>query len=196
MDRITHQSPRQRGYGSTSSLRNDSLKHTRQHERRRKESNQLTKQPSSGGLSGQVGRTVRKGRADCPAGYRGLSAPLSRTVRSECELSEKATRASRDAPRITDRPRGAHGLSARHPRTVRPAHADRPKLHPTKTRKHHGSKAKPSKNTKNTRRTRLAQTVRQVHVDRPRGTNRAENSSTSKVNTSNPSPDLPNGRSC
>jgi hypothetical protein len=81
MDRITHQSPRQRGYGSTSSLRNDSLKHTRKHKRRREESNQETKQPGSGGLSGQAGRTVRKGRVeDGPAGYRGLSAPLPWTI--------------------------------------------------------------------------------------------------------------------
>jgi hypothetical protein len=196
MDRITHQSPRKQGYGSTSSLRNDSLKHTRKHERRRKESNQRTKLPASSGLSGQVGRTVRKGCADCQAGYRGLSAPLPWTVRLSRGLFEKDTRTSRDAPRLTDRPRGARGLSARHPWTVRPAHADRPKLHPTKTRKHRGSKAKPSKNTKNTRRTRTAWTIRQVHADRPRGTDRAENCSTPKVNSSNPSPDLPNGRSC
>jgi hypothetical protein len=160
MDRTTHQLPRQRGYGSTSSLRNDSLKHTRKHERRRKESNQRTKLPASGGLSGQAGRTVRQDVADCPHPCRGPSG-LSRG------LSEKDTRTSRNAPRITDRPREAHGLSARHPRTVRPAHADRPKLRPTKTRKHHGSKAKPSKNTKNTRRTRTVRTVRQVHTDRP-----------------------------
>jgi hypothetical protein len=83
MDRITHQRPRQQGYESTSSLRNDSLKHTRKHERRREESNQGTKLPGTGGLSSQVGRTVRKGRVDCPAGYRGLSAPLPRTVRPE-----------------------------------------------------------------------------------------------------------------
>jgi hypothetical protein len=55
--------------------------------------------------------------------------------------------------RKTDRPRGARGLSARHPRTVRPAHADRPKPRPMKTQSHDGSKAKRSKNTKNTRRT-------------------------------------------
>jgi hypothetical protein len=151
MDRITHQSPRQRGYGSTSSLRNDSLKHTRKHERRRKE---LTKEQSCqpladcpakrGGRSAKAARTVRQGIADCPHPCRGPSG-LSRG------LSEKDTRTSRDAPRITDRPQGARGLSARHPRTVRPAHADRPKLRPTKTRNHRGSKAKPSKNTKNTR---------------------------------------------
>jgi hypothetical protein len=158
--------------------------------------NQGTKLPGSGGLSGQVGRTVRRGRADCPAGYHGLSAPLPWTVRPEPWTVRKGNRTSRDAPRITDRPRGARGLSARHPRTVRPVHADRPKLRPIKTRKHRGSKEKPSKNTKNKRRTRTARTIRQVHADRPRGTDRAENCSTPKVNSSNPSPDLPNGRSC
>jgi hypothetical protein len=143
MDRITHQSPRQRGYGSTSSIRNDSLKHTRKHEKGREESNQEAKHSASGGPFGQAGRTVRQGITDCPHPGRGPSG-LSH------ELSEKDTRTTRDAPQITDRPRGAHGLSAKHPRSVRPAHADRPKLRPTKTRKHHGSKAKPSKNMKNT----------------------------------------------
>jgi hypothetical protein len=66
-------------------------------------------------------RTVRQGIADCPHPCRGPSG-LSHG------LSEKGNRTSRDALRITDRPRGARGLSARHPRTVRPAHADRPKL--------------------------------------------------------------------
>jgi hypothetical protein len=142
-----------------------------------------------GGRSAKTARTVQQGIADCPHPCRGPSG-LSR------RLSEKDNGTSRDAPRITDRPRGARGLSATHPRTVRPAHADRPKLHPTKTRKHRRLKAKPSKNTKNTRRTRTARTVHQVYADRPRGTDKAENCSTPKVNTSNPSPDLPNGRRC
>jgi hypothetical protein len=126
MDRITHQSPRQRGYESTSSLRNDSLKHTRKHERRREESNQGTKLPGSGGLSGQAGRTVRKGRADCPVGYRGLSAPLPRTIGPEQRTVRKrqqnlqrrttnngpsagSTRTVREAP--TDCPPGTRGPS-------------------------------------------------------------------------------------
>jgi hypothetical protein len=142
-----------------------------------------------GGRSAKAARPVRQGIADCLHPCRGPFS-LSRG------LSEKDNRTSRDAPRITDRPRGARGLSARHPRTVRPAHADRPKLRPNKTRKHCRSNAKPSKNTKNTRRTRTARTVRQVHADRPRRTDRAKNCSTPKVNSSNPSPDLPNGRSC
>jgi hypothetical protein len=126
MDRITHQPPRQQGYGSISSLSNDSLKHTRKHERRWEELNQGTKLPAPGGLSGQAGRTVRKGRADCPAGYRGLSAPLPQTVRPEPRTVRKrhqnlqrrtayngpsvgSTRTVRQAP--ADCPPGTHGLS-------------------------------------------------------------------------------------
>jgi hypothetical protein len=51
-------------------------------------------------------RTVRANPADCPALHRGPSVKSHRTNRS--------------TPRTTDRPRGARGLSARHPRTVRP----------------------------------------------------------------------------
>jgi hypothetical protein len=119
MDRITHQSPRQRGYGSTSSLRNDSLKHTRKHERRRKESNKGTKLPASSRLSGQAGRTVRKGRADCPAWYRGLSAPLPWTVRPE-------PRTVRKRHQNLQRRTANNGPSAGSTRTVRQAPADPP----------------------------------------------------------------------
>jgi hypothetical protein len=196
MDRITHQSARQRGYGSTSSLRNNSLKHTRKHERRREESNQGTKLPGSGGLSGQAGRTVCKGRADCPAGYRGLSAPLLRTVWLEPRTIQKR---QQNLQRRTANNRPSAGST----RTVRQTPADCPpgtrgpsETSPNQNSKNHGLKAKPSKNTKNTRRTFTTRTVRQVHVDRPRGMDRAENCSTPKVNSSNPSPDLPNSRSC
>jgi hypothetical protein len=119
MDRITHQSPRQRGYGSTSIVRNDSLKHTRKHERRREESNQGTKLPGSGGLSGQAGRTVRKGRADCPAGYHGLSAPFPRTVWPEPRTFQKR---QHNLQRRT----ANNGPSAGSTRTVRQAPADCP----------------------------------------------------------------------
>jgi hypothetical protein len=127
MDRITHQPPKQQGYGSTSSLRNDSLKHTRKHERRREESNQGTKLPGTGGLSGQVGRTVRKGRADCPAGYRGLSASVPRTVRpraADRPLNPTEPLVANPEKRTVrgehaDCPPGTRGLSARHTRTVR-----------------------------------------------------------------------------
>jgi hypothetical protein len=195
MDRITHQSPRQRDYGSTSSLRIDSLKHTRKHERR-EESNQGTKQPSladrpatRGGLSARATRTVRQGTADCPHGY-GRPSGLG------CGLSDKANRTSSSESRITDRPRGARGPSARHPRTVRPSVANRPKLRPTKIQNQNRSKAKPSKNTKNTRRTLLSRTVRHNLADCPCLTDRGKNCSTPKVNSPNSSPDLPNGRSC
>jgi hypothetical protein len=204
MNRITHQSPRQRGYGSTSSIRNNFLKHTRKHERRREESNQGTKQPGSGEPSGQEGRTVRTGHADCPASCRGLSGQLPRTVRTRTAdhpalsrgLFVKAKRTSSSEPRKTDRPRGARGPSARHPRTVCTSAADRPKLHPTKTQNQNGSKAKPSKNTKNTRRTLLSRTVRHLLADCPRLMDRGKNSATPKVNTTNSTPDLPNCRSC
>jgi hypothetical protein len=72
-----------------------------------------------GGLSAKAARTVRQGIVDCPHPCRGPPG-LSR------RLSEKGNITSRDAPRITDCPRGARGLFARHPRTVRPAHADCP----------------------------------------------------------------------
>jgi hypothetical protein len=194
MDRISHQSPRQQGYGLTSSLRNDSLKHTRKHERRkggiepRSKAHSLwrTVRPDRADRPRWAARTVRQGTADCPLPCRGLSG-LSRGP------SVKANRTSSGTPRTTDRPRGARGLSARHPRIVRPTHADRPKLHPTKTPNHDGSKRKASKNTKNTGRTRNPRTVRDLPADRPRRTDRAENCSTPKVNSSKSSSDFPNG---
>jgi hypothetical protein len=152
MDRITHQSPRQRGYGSTSSLRNDSLKHTRKHERRRggieprSKAHSLwrTVRTDRADRPRWAARTVRQGAADFPHPCRGLSG-LSRGP------SVKTNRTSSGTPRTTDRLRGARGLSAKHPRTVRPTHADRPKLRPTKTQDHGGSKRETSKNTKNSR---------------------------------------------
>jgi hypothetical protein len=138
MDRITHQPPRQQGYGSTSSLRNDSLKHTRKHERRREESNQGTKMPGTGGLSGQVGRTVRKGRADSPG-------KVPRTVRKghadrparSHGPSVKSNRTTRTDPRKTDRPRRPGGPFARDP--------DRPllKLRPSANRLQRKPKTRP-----------------------------------------------------
>jgi hypothetical protein len=58
-------------------------------------------------------RSVRQCTADCPHRYGGPSG-LCRG------LSVKANRTSSSEPRKTDRPRGARGLSARHPRTVHP----------------------------------------------------------------------------
>jgi hypothetical protein len=126
MDRITHQSPRQRGYGSTSSLRNDSLKHTRKHEKGREESNQEAKHTGSGGLSAPTPRTVRPYTADRP---KKLTEPLETTPNNG--PSAGSARTVRQAP--ADRP---------------PTAADCPKPRPMKTQSHDGSKAKPSKNTK------------------------------------------------
>jgi hypothetical protein len=119
MDRITHQPPRQQGYGSTSSLRNDSLKHTRKHERRREESNQETKHSGSGRLSGQEGWTVRSSHADHPACCRRPSAPTPRTVwPCAADHPEKQPEHPETTPN--------NGLSAGSTRTVLEAPADRP----------------------------------------------------------------------
>jgi hypothetical protein len=174
MDGITHQSPRQRGYGSTSSLRNDSLKHTRKHEKGREESNQEAKHTGSGGPSGHEGRTVRTGHADRPACCRGLSAPTPWTVRPcATDHPKKLSKPPETTPN--------NGPSAGSTRTVRQAPADRPpaaadcpKPLPTKTQSHNGSKAKPSKNTKNTGRTCSSRTVRRPHADCPPLTDRTE----------------------
>jgi hypothetical protein len=196
MDRITHQPPRQQGYGSTSSLRNDSLKHTRKHVRRKGGIEPRNKALSSGGPSGQEGRTVRSSHADRPACCRGPSAPTPLNVRP-CAADHPKKQPELPETTLDNGPsagsmRTVHQAPADRP----PAAADCPKPLPTKARNQNGSKAKPSKNTKNTRRTLCSRTVRQALADRPPGTNRTENCSTPKVNTHNPSPDLPNGRSC
>jgi hypothetical protein len=96
----------------TNCQNNESLKHTRKHEKGREESNQEAKLTGSGVPSGQEGRTVRTGLADCLACYRGLSAPTLRTV----------------WPYATDRPLNhTEPTEATHePRTVRGEHADCP----------------------------------------------------------------------
>jgi hypothetical protein len=144
MDRITCQSSRQRGYGLTSSLRNDSLKHTRKHEKGKEESNQETKHSGSGGPSVHEGRTVHTGHADRPACYRGLSAHTPRTVwPCAADRPKKQTEPPETTPN--------KGPSAGSTRTVRQAPADRPpaaadcsKPLPTKARNQNRSKAKPS----------------------------------------------------
>jgi hypothetical protein len=118
MDRITHQSPRQRGYGSTSSLWNDSTRGSTREEgrnRTKKQSSQaLADRPARrGGPSALASRTVRPATADRLRQPYGPSGPLRGP-------SIKSHRTNCSDPRTTDRPRGAHGLSARHPRTVRP----------------------------------------------------------------------------
>jgi hypothetical protein len=142
MDRVTHQSPRPRGYGSTSSLRNDSLKHTRKHERRRGEI-----EPR--GKAHKLWRTVRPGGADRPHWPRGPSGLKPRTVRAnpaDCSAlrrgpSVKAHITNRSDPRKTDRPPRPGGPSAlvadrpRWSRTVRYSSSDRPQTGCNKSQK-------------------------------------------------------------
>jgi hypothetical protein len=116
MDRITHQSPRQRGYGSTSSLRNDSLKHTRKRERKEGGIELISK-------AVRHRWSVRPGGADCPQRPRGQSGQVPRTVRKGhadhparcCGQSVKANRTTRNEPRKSDCPRRPGGPSARDP---------------------------------------------------------------------------------
>jgi hypothetical protein len=146
MDRITHQSPRQRGYGSTSSLRNDSLKHTRKRERKeggielrsKAVRHRRTVRPGGAdcpqrpsGQSGQVPRTIHKGHADRPARCRGQS--------------DKANRTTRNEPRKTDRPRRPGGPSARD--------SDRPlrKLGPSANQLQRKPKTKPDRKRRRAR---------------------------------------------
>jgi hypothetical protein len=183
MDRITHQSPRPRGYGSTSSLRNDSLKHTRKHKRTkggiepRSKTRSLwrTVRPDRADRPRWAARTVQPGTADCPHPSRGLSG-LSRGP------SVKANRTTSGTPRTTDRPRGARRLSARHPRTVRPTprtvrNSVQPKTKNATDRNERRAR---------TRRTRdepqlhgpsasTLRTIRQHLADYPPGADRAEN---------------------
>jgi hypothetical protein len=113
MDRITHQPPRQRGYGSTSSLRNDSLKHTRKHERKERGIEPRRK-------AARHWRTVQPGGADCPQWPCGQSGQVQRTVRPGAadsparshRQSVKANRTTRDATGKTDCPQGPGGPSA------------------------------------------------------------------------------------
>jgi hypothetical protein len=141
MDRITHQSPRQRGYGSTSSLRNNSLKHTRKHEKGREQSNQEAKHTGSGGPSGQEGQTVRTGHADRPACCRGLSAHSPRTVRPyAADRPKKQTEPPETTPREhADCPPGTRGPSARYtrPSEISPNENSKPRRIETKGEQEH-----------------------------------------------------------
>jgi hypothetical protein len=127
MDRITHQSPRTRGYGSTSSLRNDSLKHTRKHERRRggieprSKAHRLWRTVRPGGVdrphgprgpSGRKPRTVRANLADCPALHRGPSVKAHRTTRSDPRKTDRPPRPSGPSAPPADRPLLKPGPSA------------------------------------------------------------------------------------
>jgi hypothetical protein len=192
MDRITHQSPRQRGYGSTCSLRNNSLKHRRKHEKGR---NRIKKKST-------------QALADCPARRGGPYALTTRTVWPALSAHPPWTvrPCAVDHPKkLTEPPETTpnNGPSTGSTRTVRQAPADRPpaaadcpKPCPTKTQSHDGSKAKLRKNTKNTGRTHSSRTVRRFLADCPHLTDRPENSPTSKVISPKSSSDFPNGRSC
>jgi hypothetical protein len=157
MDRITHQPPRQQGYGSTSSLRNNSLKHTRKHERR-------GKGIESKNHAVSLGRTVRPGGADCPQRPRGQTGQVPRTVRKGHAdrpdgghgPSIKDNRTTRTDPRKTDRPRRPGGPSARVP--------DRPllKLGPSANQLQRKPKTKPDRKQRHTRTRR----TRDEHADR------------------------------
>jgi hypothetical protein len=161
MDRVTRQSPRQRGYGSTSSLRNDSLKHTRKHERRKEGIEPRSK-------AHRLWRTVRQGGADCPHGTRGPSANVLRTVRTgtadrpawavDCPL--KPT----EPPVANPEKRTVRGEHANCPPGTRGPSARCCGLSET-TSNQNGSKAKSSKNTKNTGRTRSSRIVRASRTD-------------------------------
>jgi hypothetical protein len=193
MDRITRQSPRQRGYGSTSSPRNVSLKHTRKLKKGREESNQEAKLTESGGPSGRRGglsarasRTVRQCTADCPHRYGGPSG-LGRG------LSVKTNRTTRSEPQKTDRPRGARGLSARHPRTVRPLlrtvrNFVQPKLKNTTDQNERRARTRrtPDELVRRGPSSWTPRTVREARTEQ-------KNSPTSKVNSPKSSSDFPNG---
>jgi hypothetical protein len=156
MDRITHQLPRQQGYGSTSSLRNDSLKHTRKHERRKGGIEPKSK-------AARIWRTVRPGRADCPqrprglsGGYRGLSAPLPQTVRPEL-------RTVRKRQQNLQRRTANNGPSAGSTRTVLLAPADCP------PGTHGPSETSPNQNTKTPRIESEAEQEHEEHVTNRHG---------------------------
>jgi hypothetical protein len=129
------------------------------------------------GQSGQVPRTVRKGHADRPAGNHGPSIKDNRTTRTD--------------PRKTDRPRRPGAPSARVP--------DRPllKLGPSANRLQREPKAKSDRKQSRarTRRTREEHTPRGLSATTSRTVRTAwteqKNCSTPRVNSPNPSPDLP-----
>jgi hypothetical protein len=157
MDQITHQSLRQQGYGSTSSLRNDSLKHTRKHERK------------EGGIepkskAARLWRTVLPGWADCPHGPRGLSAKVPRTVRTgtadcparavDCPIKPTEPLVANPEKRTVrgehaDRPPGTRGLSAPLLRTVR--NLVQPKLKTKTDRKRNRARTRKTRDELSTR---------------------------------------------
>jgi hypothetical protein len=141
MDRITHQPPRQQGYGSISSLMNDSLRHTGKHERKeggiepRSKTARLWQSVWPGGAdcphepsgpSAKVPQTVRTGTADRPAWA--ADCPLKPTEPPEANPEKRTVRGEH-----ADCPPGTRGLSARHTWTVQ--NFAQPKLENTTDRK-------------------------------------------------------------
>jgi hypothetical protein len=173
MERITHQSQRQRGYGSTSSLRNDSLKHTRKHEKEREESNQKANHSASGGLSGQAVRTIRDGSrgpsdrvpravrtlaADCPACA--ADHPLKQTEPPVANPEKRTVRGEH-----ADCPPGTRGPSARYTRTVR--NFVQPKLRATTDRNERRARTRrtPDEHCSRGPSARPSRTVRQARTE-------------------------------
>jgi hypothetical protein len=156
--------------------------------RTKKQSSQaLADRPTMrGGLSARATRTVRQCTADCPHRYGGLSG-LGRG------LSVKTNRTTRRKPRKTDRPRGARGLSARHPGTVRPLlrtvrNFVQPKLQNTTDRNERRARTRrtPDELVRRGPSARMSRTVREARIEQ-------KNSPTSKVNSPKSSSDFPNG---
>jgi hypothetical protein len=157
------------------------LKHTRKHEKGREESNQEAKLPASGGPSVMAARTVRQGTADFPhpcrelsSLSRGPSVKANRTTRTDLRKTDRPRRPGRPSARAMERPRG--------PRTVRYRSSDRLQTGGNENLKQNRINNEVNKNMKNARRTGSSRTVRRPLADRPRHTDRTENSPTSKVN--------------
>jgi hypothetical protein len=139
-----------------------------------------------GGLSARATRTVRQCTADSPHRYGGPSG-LGRG------LSIKTNRTTRSEPRKTDRPRGARGLSARHPRTVRPLlrtirNSVQPKLKIATDRNERRARTRrtPDEHVRHGPSAWTLRTVREARTEQ-------KNSPTSKVNSPKSSSDFPNG---
>jgi hypothetical protein len=180
MDRITHQPPRQRGYGSTSSLRNDSLKHTRKHERKEggiEPRNKAAKQwwtvrlggadgpQEPRGQSGQVPRTVHKGHADSPARCRGQSARANRTTRDAPRKTDCSRRPSRPSARVPDRPLLKPGPSANQLQQKPKTKSDRKRRQERtrRTREEHRARGRSARHTRTVR-----ASWTEAKTDRPR----------------------------
>jgi hypothetical protein len=139
-----------------------------------------------GGLSARATRTVRQCTANYSHWY-GRSSGLGRG------LSVKTNRTTKSKPRKMDRPRGARGLSARQPRTVRlllrtVRNFVQPKLKITTDRNERRARTRrtPDEHSRCGPSARTPRTVREARTQQ-------KNSPTSKVNSPKSSSDFPNG---